>query len=68
MSAYDVIYYWTGGREEGEWRAAIHQSEGMPDESIRRIERMGYVAHRGQRSIGPPEGPPCESDFQHVGM
>ena len=70
---YDVVYYWTGGAERGEWREVdVHGAGGdlgsmgscwVPNarELVARLERMGYVAVPGRRSIGAPEGPPSEA-------
>ena len=58
---YDVVWYWVGGTEAGEWRECV------PDEGLEadreRLKRMGYVAYLGRRSIGPPEGPPDMAKF-----
>ncbi len=81
MTTYDVIYYWTGGREVGEWNATLsvghdsHYIDGSLtnptrniDDLISKIRRQGYVAHRGLRSIGPPEGPPTDAEFKALGL
>jgi hypothetical protein len=60
MSAYyDVLFYYTGGTERGEWRECLATPAEFPriEEELR---RAGYVSRRGRRSIGAPEGPPAE--------
>lgn len=59
--SYDVVYYWTGGTERGQWNEAQY---GTRDE----LRKMGYVAHNGIRSIGAPEGPPSIEDFKSLGF
>ena len=56
---YDVTWYWCGGSEVGEWRAA---NPGLREE----IRREGRVAHDGLRSIGAPEGPPDPEELRQV--
>lgn len=57
---YDVVYYWTGGSEAGQWNAA--SPEGDADEQVRAIRRQGYFALKGRRSIGPPDDAPEMTD------
>ena len=52
---YDVCYYWDGSR----WVAAK-----IADRNA--LMAKGYVAVRGLRSIGPPEGPPSKSARERV--
>ena len=62
MSTYDVVWYWIGGSERGSWHGANVDPAGA--ETLRQeVERMGYVAHKGRRSIGPPEGPPTREEL-----
>jgi len=49
----DVVWFWRGGSEVGQWHAADF-AEGR----VAELERMGFVALTGKRSIGAPEGPP----------
>lgn len=56
MGKYDVVWWWRGGREHGEWCEALPGADIA--ETIQRIERAGYVAVRGSRLVGPPEGAP----------
>lgn len=67
MSKYDVVYHWVGGREEGRWHE-VHTVPEMAEERLAEVRRMGYVAHRGVKSIGAPEGPPSDADFRAIGM
>lgn len=62
MIKYDVIYYWVGGRVEGQWHATLGYSEEM----LESVRHMGYVAHPGRTSIGAPEGPPSLIQLQRV--
>ena len=66
----DVVYYWIGGTQEGIWREA--RFGGALDSCktqtalIARISDMGYVAKRGNTSVGPPEGPPDVAAFRAI--
>ncbi len=56
VTRYDVIWYWHP--QALEWReAAISYG-------VAAVRAFGVVAHLGLRSIGPPEGPPPETDLQ----
>jgi hypothetical protein len=55
---YDVVYWWRGGAEVGEWCEALPGAD--IDATVQEIERGGRVAVKGRRSIGPPEGAPEE--------
>lgn len=61
---YDVVWYWTGGTERGQWREAEPGDDIR--ETVRRIERMGSVAVTGKRSIGRPEGAPSADRIRAV--
>ena len=56
MTKFDTVYYWIGGTERGEWREC--PTSDSVEDTLRDIERMGYVGVRGKRSIGAPEGAP----------
>ena len=67
---YNVVWYWSGGRESGYWTGARPHtitSEAV-DVLVSEIERGGRVAIRGTRSIGAPEGRPAEARFEAIGM
>lgn len=59
MIKRDVVWWWKGGTEKGRWHAA---AAGNRTE----IRRMGYVAHDGSLTIGPPEGPPSQAQLNEV--
>lgn len=61
---YDCIYWWQGGTQSGKWNLATPQ--GSLDIAVKRVEQMGYVAHKGNTKVGPPEGPPSAEDFQRI--
>ena len=63
-----TCYYWTGGREVGRWREALCFGGVTPERQIERLARMGYVAVKGDDSIGAPEGSPSEEEFGRVGV
>ena len=66
---YDVVYYWLGGTEQGRWRAittALEPESRTPNKLVENLTKMGYVAHRGLRAIGPPEGPPSEAELREA--
>ena len=72
---YDVIWYWTGGREVGKWRPASLNTSGsnysfgqVLKEGSMTLDRAGYVNHPGTLAIGPPEGPPDDSEFKRLGL
>lgn len=72
---YDVIWYWQGGRVDGRWRSswpAASNLNGPTSENvehhIKYLNSTGYVAHRGTRKIGPPDGPPDDSEFKAIGL
>lgn len=66
---YDAIWYWTGGREVGEWRRAYPDVENRTLEEARAtIRRAGYVCHLGTKAVGPPEGPPGDAEFRALGL
>jgi hypothetical protein len=60
MEKYDCIYYYVGGTERGIWRECSIETAVGIEAQIESIERSGYFALRGNRSIGAPEGPPHE--------
>lgn len=60
----DVVWWWRGGREAGEWLPA--ETRGDADAVALEIERGGRVCVKGLRDIGPPEGPPSEERFREV--
>jgi len=71
----DVVWFWSGGRLEGKWRPSIVRAvnEARPTrEEVREhcgaLDRSGYVNHPGARNIGPPEGPPDDSEFRALGL
>lgn len=64
MTRYDAVYYWSGGRERGEWRFAPAGDDYRA--TVASIRRGGRVAFPGKVSIGAPEGPPSEADFKMV--
>lgn len=49
---YDVVWFWKDGRWQGtlDWAPTMRQE----------IERMGYPARDGRRSIGAPDTPPSD--------
>lgn len=51
---YDVVYWRRGGTENFEW-LATYPDDGDIDGMVEDLERMGYRAVRGLRSIGPPD-------------
>ncbi len=56
---YDILYFYKGGTESGEWYpACVLPSEFK--EAEKRLHLAGYFTRRGKRSIGAPEGPPAE--------
>lgn len=59
-AAGDVVYWWRGGAEVGEWCEALPGVD--IDATVREIERGGRVAVKGRRSIGPPEGSPFKRE------
>lgn len=64
----DVVWYWYGGTEAGEWRAAnLYLSKSL-EELVAKIERQGRVAIPGFRRHGAPEGPPSRERFRAVGF
>ncbi len=67
MRKYDTVYYWTGGRVEGYWTETQTQGSAI-EETLEHLARAGYVAHRGLRSIGAPEGPPSDAEFKALGL
>jgi hypothetical protein len=56
---FDCVYYWVGGSEYGEWKRA---DAGTRDT----VRNMGYVAHDGITSIGPPEDAPTKEELSWV--
>ena len=58
---WDVVWWWRGGSERGEWIAADATPE-TADAVASEIRRMGYFAVKGLRSIGAPEGSPREEN------
>ena len=61
----DVVYFWQGGTENGVWNEAmpgVWPSYKDAETLVWELERMGYVAHAGSRSVGPPEGPPSQKE------
>ena len=66
---YDTVYYWTGGREQGQWNRTYGNCSITGLNGTRHKCRIaGYVAHLGSTRIGPPEGAPCEEQFADIGM
>lgn len=67
---YDVVWLWSGGRENGYWSAArpAASTRQAVDKLVDEIERAGRVAVRGKRSIGAPDGCPSEDRFEAIGM
>ncbi len=68
---FDVVYFWKGGREAGSWHEAIpgvYPNYRIIPELINELECAGYVAVRGQRAIGAPEGAPDERRFRALGL
>jgi hypothetical protein len=61
---WDVVWYWVGGEEVGEWREAFPGAD--IDETVRGIERGGRVAVKGLLSIGAPEGAPSPDALRSV--
>lgn len=62
----DVVYYWKGGVEMGEWHEAlpgVWPERKSADELVQDLTRAGFVAHRGNRNVGPPEGPPSADEI-----
>ena len=71
MTKYDVIWYWSGGRVEGEWHEAtwnVYPDRHNLTETLQAIRNGGRVCHPGTRNIGQPIGPPSEADFKAVGV
>jgi hypothetical protein len=63
--AYDTVYYWTGGTERGEWRETFITAAEI-EETLASVRRQGYVAVRGSKAIGPPEGAPSAERLRAV--
>ena len=61
---YDCVWFWVGGEQKGAWRQALPGADIR--ETVRNIERSGYVAVTGKRSIGAPEGPPSPDRIRAV--
>jgi len=55
MPPYDTVYYWEPTLRE--WVTA-DLGDLTPVQKRRELTDLGYVAHTGRKSIGPPEGPP----------
>lgn len=58
---YDVVWYWVGGTERGRW----FECPWTPD-ARENVERSGYVAVEGRRSIGKPDTPPSAASLRRV--
>lgn len=58
--AYDCVWWWRGGTENGEWMRA---DAGTRDD----IRRMGYAAFDGSIDVGPPDAPPVAWDRETSG-
>lgn len=61
---YNVVWYWKGGTESGEWRHAWPGADIR--ETVRNLERSGYVAVTGTTAGGPPDGPPAPERIRDV--
>jgi hypothetical protein len=60
---FDVVWWWRGGSEVGEWLPAL----GTDLDQVRsEIRRGGRVAHLGSRSVGAPEGAPTAEEFRRL--
>lgn len=61
-ASYDVVYFWAGGHEAGEWKATLEWTPGMAAE----IRRQGRPAVDSRLTIGAPEGPPTDAEWEQV--
>ena len=65
---YDTVFYWTGGREQGQWHRTYGNSSITGLNKTRHACRIaGFVAHLGSTRIGPPEGAPSPAQFAEIG-
>jgi hypothetical protein len=60
----DTVYYWKGGRAIGRWIETMSPRP-LPDQ-IAELNRAGYVAYAGRRSIGAPTDPPSDLELREV--
>ncbi len=74
-SIYDVVHYWIGGRECGEWVTITPPLRSAPDsakvalKAVKEgLEKQGYVALLGKSTIGAPEGAPKRRRFEDIGV
>lgn len=58
---YDVLYYWTGEA----WVEHDAPADRLGP-ALDELEGRGFVALRGARAVGPPEGPPSEARLAEV--
>lgn len=56
---HDVVWYWVGGTERGNWNRADKGT-------AKSLRRMGYVAFEGSLSEGPPKQPPKAKEINAV--
>jgi hypothetical protein len=68
-----VVWYWSGGREVGTWRAAdphcpvwLGGKGGDVAALVADIERGGRVAVVGTVAAGAPAEPPSAADWERV--
>ena len=69
----NVVFWWKGGTEAGKWcpsfpeaRSVGNPTKAEVDAHVAKLNRAGFVAHRGSTTIGAPEGPPSFNDFRDV--
>jgi hypothetical protein len=60
MAKYDVVWYWEPEPGIEAWIALDPSPEAGVEVIVRELSLQGYVARRGLRMVGPPEGPPDE--------
>lgn len=66
-TSINVIWFWRGGREVGEWKPS-NRGAGTVGADLTRLNRAGYVAIAGNYNMGAPEGPPSDAKFRAIGM
>ncbi len=66
----DVVFYWNNEAQRGRWQEArfggLFDTCGTQTELITYLNGMGFVAKRGNTSIGAPEGRPSAADFRAI--
>lgn len=65
--SHETVYYWYGGTEEGRWLELTGTGSTI-DARVDAVETCGMVAVKGDRRVGPPEGPPSREALRRVGF